>query len=92
MKVRFLELALADLHRIEDYLRERSKAGADRVAGRIRKRIADLAQFPDQGTASRRRRGARQIYVTKTPYIVVYRVTSEEVQILAVIHAKQRKR
>lgn len=91
MRVRYLDQAVRDLIRIEAYLREHSPRGAARVGARIRKRANDLSQFPDQGTPSRRH-GLRQLYVTKTPYILIYRVRDDEVHIITIVHASQRRR
>lgn len=92
MRVRYLERAVADLTRIEAYLRSESPRGAARVGARIRKRAQDLAQFPFQGTRSRQRKNLYQLYVTKTPYILVYRVENDEVQIITIVHTSQRRR
>jgi toxin ParE1/3/4 len=50
-----------------------------------------LAQFPELGGMSRHR-GLRQLVVPKTPYIVVYRVVVDTVEVRAVIHASRKRR
>lgn len=91
MKVRFLKRAIRDLNRIEAYIRAESPSGAKRIGARLRKRAQDLAQFPFQGTQSVRH-DLYQLYVTRTPYILIYRVRDDEVQILTIVHASQRRR
>jgi toxin ParE1/3/4 len=91
VKVRYLQRAVADLIRIEAHIRAESPRGAARVGARIRKRAGDLAQFPFQGTRSRRH-GVFQLYVAKTPYILIYRLENDEVQIITVVHTSQRRR
>lgn len=90
MKVRFLKRAVQDLMEIEAYTRRHSPQGAARVGARIRKRAYDLAQFPEQGTESPKA-GVRQIYVGKAPYMLIYRVQGEEVQILTILHTSRRR-
>lgn len=91
MKVRYTRRARDDLIRIEAYLRQHSPHGAARVGARIRKRIDDLAQFPRQSTQLGRVGDTRMLVVTRTRYLVVYRVT-HEVEIITVIHASQQHR
>jgi toxin ParE1/3/4 len=91
LKVRYLARALRDLRRIDEFVRRESPARARDTGERIEKRIADLALFPLQGTQSARR-NLRQLYVTRTPYIVIYRVVRREVQIVTIVHASQQRR
>jgi toxin ParE1/3/4 len=91
VKVRYLERAVNDLIKIEEHLRSESPRGAARIGSRIRKRADDLAQFPFQGTKSRRA-DLFQLYVAKTPYILIYRVKGEEVHIITIVHTSQRRR
>ena len=90
MKIAYTKRALADLKRIQAYTKKHSPRGAARIGARIRKRIGDLLQFPDQG-ALLERGGRRMLVVTQTPYLVVYRVTAD-IEILAVLHSSQESR
>jgi toxin ParE1/3/4 len=90
VKVRFLKRAVQDLINIDNFTRKESPRGAARIGARIRKRADDLAQFPEQGTASDKV-GVRQLYVAKTPYILVYRIKNDEVQIITILHASNRR-
>lgn len=90
MKVRYTRRALRDLGRIEAHVRRESPKGAVRIGARIRKRIDDLQQFPKQAKQGEGSK-LRMLVVTRTPYIVVYRVRLE-VEIIAIVHAAQRRR
>ena len=90
MKVRFLKRAVQALINIEAYTRQHSPRGAARVGARIQKRANDLAQFPEQGTQSEKA-GVRQLYVSQTPYILIYRVKRDEVQIITILHTSNRR-
>jgi toxin ParE1/3/4 len=90
VKVRYTKRALRDLQAIEKYIRKHSPGGAARVGARIRQRIDDLALFPDQGAPSKS--GARMIVVTQTPYLAIYRVVAQEVQIVTIVHGMRARR
>src|SRR5882672_8126095 len=68
--------------------RDRPRA-ADGIVERIRGRINDLLQFPEQGRESPRR-GHRELPIAGTPYIVTYRVGRDDIQIVRVRHGARR--
>jgi plasmid stabilization system protein ParE len=76
----------------EAYTEARSRKGAERIGERILKSVRLLETFPEIAPPSRRHRGLRQMTIVRTPYVVVYRVTDNQVEIHAVIHGKQRRR
>ncbi len=88
MIVRYSKRALRDLEQIAAYTRKLSPKGAARVGSRIKSRIDALLQFPDQGSPAGE---LRMIVVTRTPYIVVYRVTSD-IEILTIVHHARKRR
>jgi toxin ParE1/3/4 len=63
-------------------LRERLPEGSGAAVGQLK-------AFPDIGRPGRVR-GARELVVVGTPYVIPYRVKGEEVQILRVYHAARR--
>ena len=88
MIVRFSPSAQADIQSIYDYIAHENPAIAARVVGAIEMATQRLAQFPLSG-----RMGAvektRELVIPRLPYIAVYIVGDEEVQIIAVFHAAQ---
>ena len=48
-----------------------------------------LKQFPNLGRASRRLAGRRELTFPPLPYIVVYQITPETVEISRIFHAAQ---
>ena len=89
--VRFLKRAIQDLIEIDEHTRAHSPRGAARVGARIRKRADDLARFPESGTLSEKT-GLRQLYVAKAPYMLIYRVRGNEVQIITILHTSRNRR
>jgi toxin ParE1/3/4 len=71
------------------YIAERDKQAAGRIAARIVDRVGRLAAFPGLGRPGRVA-GTHELVILPTPYIVVYRLSSEQVEILAVLHSARR--
>ena len=88
MKVHFNASARGDLARIYDYIHERNPQAASKVAFAIREATNRLSIFPHSG-----RNGGtpntREVVVPRLPYIVVYTVSPEFVEIIAVFHAAE---
>ena len=55
----------------------------------IVRRASDLAEFPLQGRPGRLP-NTRELVIVGTPYLLVYRVTRERIDILRVVHGAQR--
>lgn len=82
------ESADADLAAIVDYIAQFSPDAAERMWRRIRDAVLPLAQFPYLHQSSEHVPGLREI-VVRPAYIVLYRVTVNQVEIVAVKHSKQ---
>lgn len=77
--------AIQDLEAIQDYIADRRPAAATCLGKRIFDQTkALLAKNPNVGRLGRVS-GTRELVVSRTPYIVVYRVDAR-VEILAIIH------
>ena len=85
MRVRYTATALTHLDEIGSYIRQDNPRVAERVFHKIRSTNETLAVFPLVGHAGHVE-GTLEFVVPGLPYVVVYRVTDEEVQILAVFH------
>jgi toxin ParE1/3/4 len=51
--------------------------------------VETLARFPDSGRPGRVT-GTRELVVTQTPFIVAYRRRGDAIEILSVLHGRQR--
>ncbi|MDX2274841.1 MAG: type II toxin-antitoxin system RelE/ParE family toxin [Hyphomonadaceae bacterium] len=91
MRIRWADSAREDFDRAIDHIEAQSGSGARRVAERIVSAIDLLEQFPEAAPKSRHR-GLRQLVVSRTPYIVVYRIEGDWIEIRAVVHAAQKRR
>ncbi len=88
-KVVWTRPAARDLEEIGDYIARDNPPAADRVVKRIRTRAQQLAAHPLLGRPGRVVE-TRELVVSSTPFIVVYRAAEERVEILAVFHAARR--
>jgi toxin ParE1/3/4 len=88
MRVVWTRPALAHLEEIADYLAERNPAAAHRIVNAIHSKVETLlSENPSIGRPGRDP-STRELVVTRTPYIVGYRVT-DQVEILAIMHGAQ---
>lgn len=89
MRVRWLDQAVQDLKSVRIYIGRYNPSAAGDVARRIRDAVRILRDYPAAGRAGRVP-NTRELIVTGTPYIIPYRVRSETVEILRVLHAVQQ--
>lgn len=82
------ETALDDLDGILDHIGERDPAAADRLHAAIDKCAGTLPLLPRKHRPGRVD-GTREAVVHPN-YILVYRVTEEAVEIVGLVHARQR--
>jgi len=86
VKLRWLKGATRSLRVIHAYIAVDNPQAAKYVVQGIREAAHRLSQFPDSGRAGKAA-GTRELVLPQWPYIVVYRVMSDEVQILRVFHS-----
>lgn len=85
MKVRWLSSALDGLVRLHTYIAAENPRAAHRVTSRVRRTALQLRRYPHSGRAGSIP-GTRELPISGLPIVVVYRVTSEAVEILRVFH------
>ena len=81
--------ALADLEAAFLYIFDDNPSAARGVRDRIRQSTERLADFPESGRPGRRE-GTRELVIPGLPYIIVYRIRGERVQLLRVLHTSRR--
>ena len=89
MKIRFTRPADGDLTTLVDYISSGSPHAAVEVLDRILTGINRLADFPQLGHVGRLP-DTLELTVTRTPYIVVYRLMNDEVIVLRIRHGAMR--
>lgn len=89
MEIIWRRVALNDLEEIRRYIADGNPAAGARIRAMIRNAVEQLAVYPNLGRSGRVE-GTRELVIAGTPYIVVYRVLSNRLRILAVIHGSRR--
>ena len=80
---------LEDLAHLRRHIGQDNPAAAVRVASSIRQAVRGLKDNPRIGRAGRVL-DTRELVVTKTPYLVAYRVMGNRLIILRVLHGAQQ--
>ena len=89
MRVRWLRTALRNLEEEASVIAADDSAAARLVVERVLEAVAQLAEQPGLGRPGRVH-GTRELVVSKTRYIVPYRVRGDAVEILRVFHTSRR--
>jgi toxin ParE1/3/4 len=82
-------LALRDLEQLQAYIERDDPAAAIRTAARILDAAERLERFPNLGRPGREK-ATRELVVPHTPYLLIYRVRGEALEVLRVLHGAQR--
>jgi toxin ParE1/3/4 len=81
---------MADLIAIRDYIELDNRVAAQQAVIAILRSLEQLSVFPRIGRKGRAK-GTLELVVRKPPYIVVYRVNVDCIEIVAIVHlARQR--
>jgi toxin ParE1/3/4 len=90
MNWRLTRQAADDLTSIYQYRAQQSEETAQRVLASIFAAIRRAAMYPLSGRPGARPR-TREIVVTDYPYMIPYRVQGDELIVLRIFHARQRR-
>lgn len=88
MKVVWTEDSLSDLENLLDFIARSSPQGAPAVAQAIDATAASISHFPNAGRPDIDT-GCRERLVGRHPLLIVYRVRSEHVEVIAVFHTSR---
>jgi toxin ParE1/3/4 len=89
LKLEWSVWAQADRDAIFDYIEVDNPHAAVTVDMRISDRVKLLGRLPGSGRPGRVE-GTRELVITRTPYIVAYRIVGATVRILRVLHSSRR--
>jgi toxin ParE1/3/4 len=88
MEIRWSPEAAADFTAMIQYIRQDNSAAALRAARAIYQTVAQLKAFPKRGRPGRVD-GTRELPISQLPFVVVYRVGENAVEIARVLHGAQ---
>lgn len=90
MRIRWTTLAADDLTHVCDYIEEHDGASAARrVALAIVESVESLSRFPNRGRLGRKI-GTRELLIRGLPYIAIYRVGDQAVEVSRILHGAQK--
>lgn len=90
MQIRWTPAAVADLQHISDYLKEHHPRYRQGTVRRIYDMIRALRDMPHRGKPGRVE-GTRELLFPPTPYVAVYRVRKETLEVLRIWHTAQNR-
>ena len=88
MRLRWTPAAAADLQRINDYLKEHHPHYRLATMRKLYDTIRSLMDSPHRGKPGREE-GTREILFPPMPYVAVYRVREQTLEVLRVWHSAQ---
>ncbi|MGD0001593.1 MAG: type II toxin-antitoxin system RelE/ParE family toxin [Bryobacteraceae bacterium] len=88
MRIRWTVPAAGDLESIKNYLQQHYPQFAETTVRTIYERIRSLKTSPNRGRPGHRA-GTRELALTPLPYVVVYWVRDEAVEVLHIYHGAQ---
>lgn len=88
MRLRWTVPAAEDLEGIKDYLQINQPKFAEPTVRRIYNRIRSLKGAPNRGRPGHRS-GTRELALTPLPYVVVYSLKPDAIEILHIYHGAQ---
>ena len=90
MRVRWTPAAVADLQHISDYLTQHHPDYRRRTMRKLYDTIRGVRESPYRGRPGSEQ-GTREIVFAPLPYVAVYRVRAQSVEILRVYHGAQNR-
>ena len=89
MQVRWLRKALLNLEEEATYIATEDTSAARMVVERVLQAVAMLAEQPALGRPGRIP-GTRELVISRTRYLIPYRVRGDTVEVLRVFHTSRR--
>ncbi|HJU11152.1 MAG TPA: type II toxin-antitoxin system RelE/ParE family toxin [Candidatus Binataceae bacterium] len=90
MRIRWTRAAAADLERINNYLRDKYPHYRAPTITRIYEAARSLKDLSHRGRPGREE-GTRELLFPPLPYILVYRVTEQAIEVLRIYHPAENR-
>jgi toxin ParE1/3/4 len=88
MRIRWLSTALRNLDHQAKYIADHDPTAARNAVQRIQAAVDQLAEYPSMGRVGRVPL-TRELIIGGTPWMIVYRVRADVVEIIRVLHGAQ---
>ena len=89
MRLRWSPRASHDLAGIADYIALENEPASQRVVSTIIEMLETLTMFPNKGRPGRTSNTREQV-LAPLPYIAVYRVADDSIEVVRILHSAQR--
>ena len=90
MRIRWTPAAAADLKSISNYLSDNHPHYREATVRKLYETIRELKQWPRRGRPGREE-GTREILFPPTPYVAVYRVRDQYIEVMRIFHGAQER-
>jgi toxin ParE1/3/4 len=88
MPIVWLPVAVQDVIHIRTYIADQDPQSVSNVAERIDQAVSRLEKMPNIGRPGRLF-GTRELVISGTPFLTVYRLQNNRVEILRILHGRQ---
>lgn len=85
MQLEWTRPALSDLKNAGTYVAADNPKAAERIAERVQEAVEYLLEYPNMGRTGRVL-NTRELIISGTPFIIVYRIVVPKIQILRMLH------
>jgi toxin ParE1/3/4 len=85
----WLKRAIHDRDAQLDYIAQDNPLAAISQGDRIDEQVDILLQHPQMGRQGRKQ-GTRELVISRTPFIVVYRINGKRIELLRLLHGSQK--
>ncbi len=89
MPLKWTRPSINDLREAGEFIASDNPQAAERMAERVQEAVEYLLEHPNMGRVGRVL-GTRELVVSGTPFIIVYRVIVPTIQILRVLHHSRK--
>jgi len=90
MRIRWTPAAAADLEHISNYLKNYHPHYQQSTIRKLYEAIRSLKALPHRGRIGREE-GTRELFFPPLPYVAVYRVREQSIEVLRIYHTAQER-
>ncbi|MEX2271667.1 MAG: type II toxin-antitoxin system RelE/ParE family toxin [Vicinamibacterales bacterium] len=81
--------AIEHLAHLRSYIARDNPKAANRIASMLLHAVERLSELPNMGRPGRVA-GTRELVVPRTPYVIPYRLRGDRLEVIAVVHGRQK--
>lgn len=89
MTLVWLKRAIGDRDAQLDYIAQDNPLAAVTQGDRVEEQLDQLLRHPQMGRPGRKQ-GTRELVISRTPFIVVYRIKGKRIELLRLLHGSQQ--